>query len=283
MSRFKDRRPDRPVYVPKVRHQQHQQPPSTECQPHVEMSKRRGEKEQTEKVRKKIVEQEQEEQQNGDDDWDSMYADDGECLNPDMMKELTAAVQNVQIVAAPMVTSVVKEELNDEFAHVVEVSNFPVEFQTQDLMMLFMPYKASGFEIKWVDDTHALVIFSSAKVAGEVVANKYPGVRLKRLSEASDESKGRARRCGVTMQPYKSRPETCAALARRLVTGALGVKSTASKETLANERRILREAKGKFLYSATCLWPVDSQDSHFSLHREEDAGAEGAEGHLGRR
>lgn len=44
------------------------------------------------------------------------------------------------------------------------MSNFPVEFQTQDLMMLFMPYKQRGFEIKWVDDTHALVIFSSAKI-----------------------------------------------------------------------------------------------------------------------
>lgn len=49
------------------------------------------------------------------------------------------------------------------------------------------------------------------------------------------------------MQPYKARPETCAALARRLVTGALGVKSKASKETLENERRILREAKEKKL------------------------------------
>lgn len=84
-------------------------------------------------------------------------------------------------------------------------------------------------------------------LASQVVANKYPGVRLKRLSEASAESKGRAKRCGATMQPYKARPETCAALARRLVTGALGVKSRASKETLENERRILREAKEKKL------------------------------------
>lgn len=99
-----------------------------------------------------------------EDDWDTMFADDGECLNPDMMKELTAAVKNVHIVPAPTVTSVVQEEFNDEFSHVVEVSHFPVEFQTQDLMMLFMPYKQSGFEIKWVDDTHALVIFSSSKI-----------------------------------------------------------------------------------------------------------------------
>lgn len=103
-----------------------------------------------------------------DGDWDSMFADDGECLNPDMMKELTSAIKNVSIVPAPKVTSVVHEQetelLEDEFAHVIEVSHFPVEFKTQDLMMLFMQYKESGFTIQWVDDTHALVIFSSAKI-----------------------------------------------------------------------------------------------------------------------
>lgn len=38
----------------------------------------------------------------------------------------------------------------EEFPHVLEVSNFPVEFKTQDLMMLFSPFKESGFDIKWV-------------------------------------------------------------------------------------------------------------------------------------
>lgn len=102
-----------------------------------------------------------------EDDWDSMFAEDGECLNPDMMKELTAAVQNVHIVPAPAVSTVVQaadKATADEFSHVVEVSNFPTEFKTQDLMMLFLEYKQSGFEVKWVDDTHALVIFSSAKI-----------------------------------------------------------------------------------------------------------------------
>lgn len=47
------------------------------------------------------------------------------------------------------------------------------------------------------------------------------------------------------MKPFKARPETSAILARRLVAGALGIKSKASKETIENERRILREAKGK--------------------------------------
>lgn len=74
---------------------------------------------------------------------------------------------------------------------------------------------------------------------------KYPGVRLKRLRDASDESKGRAKRSGADMRPYKARPETCAALARRLVTGALGVKSKATKDILEKERRILQEARGE--------------------------------------
>lgn len=52
----------------------------------------------------------------------------------------------------------------EEFPHVLEVSNFPGEFKTQDLMMLFSQYKETGFDIKWVDDTHALAVFSSSKI-----------------------------------------------------------------------------------------------------------------------
>lgn len=111
----------------------------------------------------------------------------------------------------------------------------------------FWNYKNRKWTLNVLDHPSESLNFTLSHAASQVVANKYPGVRLKRLSEASAESKGRAKRSGATMQPYKARPETCASLARRLVTGALGVKSTASKETLANERRILREAKEKKL------------------------------------
>lgn len=54
---------------------------------------------------------------------------------------------------------------NEAFPHVLECSNFPIEFRTQDLMAIFAPYaKETGFDIKWVDDTHCLVVFSSSKV-----------------------------------------------------------------------------------------------------------------------
>lgn len=31
-------------------------------------------------------------------------------------------------------------------------------------MLIFSEYKSSGFDIKWVDDTHCLVVFSNAKI-----------------------------------------------------------------------------------------------------------------------
>lgn len=44
--------------------------------------------------------------------------------------------------------------------------------------------------------------------------------------------------------PAKERPQTSAALARKLVIGALGVKSNLTKEQREAERRKLQEAKG---------------------------------------
>lgn len=53
---------------------------------------------------------------------------------------------------------------DEDFGHVVEIFSFPPEFKTNDLVAVFSPFKNSGFEIKWVDDTHALGVFASALV-----------------------------------------------------------------------------------------------------------------------
>lgn len=70
----------------------------------------------------------------------------------------------------------IKQELlnEEEYPHVLEVSNFPAEFKTPDLLMLFNPHKQSGYEIKWVDDTHALVVFSSSKIGKFYSIKKEP-------------------------------------------------------------------------------------------------------------
>lgn len=205
------------------------------------------------------------------DDWDTMFDDNGDCLDPNLLKELTTAVGKVKIDQPKTDYRLYqsKQDLlsEEEFPHVLEVSNFPVEFKTQDLIMIFSAYKESGFEIKWVDDTHALAVFSSSKIgkaptllediwenfekkihfaAAEILATSHPFVSLKPLAEATAESRSKAKKCSNSLQPYRARPETCAALARRLVTGALGVRLKTTREELENERRVLRAAKGKF-------------------------------------
>lgn len=82
----------------------------------------------------------------------------------------------------------------------------------------------------------------------------HPFVKLKPLAEATLESRLKAKKAGATsLQPYRQRPETCTALARRLVSGALGVKLPTAPEERENERRVLREAKGKSDYTLKIL------------------------------
>jgi hypothetical protein len=75
----------------------------------------------------------------------------------------------------------------------------------------------------------------------------HPFVSLKPLAEASADSRSKAKKCSHSLQPYRPRPETCAALARRLVSGALGVKLKTAPEERENEKKVLREAKGELL------------------------------------
>lgn len=227
-----------------------------------------------------------------------MFDDNGDCLDPKLIDEITASVGKVtiekpksdykvqrgiraaaqhEIATFYTRTRISSQQFHakqallsaEEFPHVLEISGFPVEFKTPDLMMLFAAHKGSGFDIKWVDDTHALAVFSSSKIgkihtpdtlpllvsylvnismppaaAAEVLSTSHPFVLLKTLTEATAESRLRAKKCASSLQPFRQRPETCAALARRLVTGALGVRLKTSREELENERRVLREAKG---------------------------------------
>ncbi|XP_067646200.1 probable serine/threonine-protein kinase nek3 isoform X2 [Eurosta solidaginis] len=194
------------------------------------------------------------EEEEEEDDWENMFDDSGECIDPKIMNELTASVGKVKIELPRMdYTAYLTKQsiLNDEeFPHVLEVSNFPVEFKNHDLLMLFSQYKESGFDIKWVDDTHALAVFSSSRIAAEVLAMGHPFVALKPLAEATIESRLKAKKCAASLQPYRQRPETCAALARRLVTGALGVRLKTAAAEREIEKRVLREAKERKMLAA---------------------------------
>jgi hypothetical protein len=69
---------------------------------------------------------------------------------------------------------------DDDLSHVLEIYSFPAEFKTHDLFAVFSPYMKGGFEIKWVNDTHALGVFSSPLV-GKFEAEVYRSCLLLRV------------------------------------------------------------------------------------------------------
>lgn len=104
-----------------------------------------------------------------EEDWEAMLDENGECLEPGLLAELSAAVGRVTVAqprASPASASPSDDagQPPDPFSHVLEVYNFPPDFKETDLLSVFTDYKDTGFEIKWVDDNHALVVFSSTKI-----------------------------------------------------------------------------------------------------------------------
>lgn len=107
-----------------------------------------------------------------ENDWDAVFDESGECLDPSLLEELTSTVGKVHISKTKNSydqyqtrgQALFNGPYDETFGHVVEVYDFPSEFKTNDLLSLFSEYKDTGFEIKWVDDTHALIVFSSAKI-----------------------------------------------------------------------------------------------------------------------
>lgn len=183
-----------------------------------------------------------------EESWESMFNDDGDCLDPRLLQELSGNMKNRESIQEPRFDYYNNEvpdiDLSDcEFPHVIEIYDFPQEFRTEDLLRVFCSYQKKGFDIKWVDDTHALGVFSSPITARDALGSKHTMVKIRPLSQATRAAKAKARAYAEFLQPAKERPETSAALARRLVISALGVRSKQSKTEREAELKKLQEAR----------------------------------------
>ncbi|XP_077992331.1 coiled-coil domain-containing protein R3HCC1L-like [Glandiceps talaboti] len=184
-----------------------------------------------------------------------MFDDSGECLNEDLKKELSKQVKKKKKEKAIVVQKAEYDYYNYQpkdnfdysaFSHVIEVYDFPPELKTEDLLMAFKQFQTQGFDIKWVDDTHALAVFSGSICANDALDTKHPLLKTRPLMMATRESKMKARKSVEFLQPYRARPETTAMTARRLVIGALGISGiSAPRAKRDEERRKLKEAKDK--------------------------------------
>ncbi|XP_064000680.1 coiled-coil domain-containing protein R3HCC1L isoform X2 [Pogoniulus pusillus] len=185
-----------------------------------------------------------------EESWDALFNDDGDCLDPRLLEELSGGYKHRESQQSPRFDYYRAEpsppDLSDaELPHVIEIYDFPSDFRTEDLMRVFCSYQKKGFDIKWVDDTHALGIFSSPITASDALSTKHLMVKTRPLSQGTRASKAKARAYADYLQPAKERPETSAALARRLVIGALGVRSNQTPAQRDAERRKLQEAREK--------------------------------------
>ncbi|KAM5140892.1 coiled-coil domain-containing protein R3HCC1L [Mantella aurantiaca] len=185
-----------------------------------------------------------------EESWDSLFNDDGDCVDPQVLKELTVRGNSQPSKEESQFNYYhyeAKEPAMDdlELSHVIEIYDFPAEFKTEDLLRAFATYQKKGFDIKWVDDTHALGVFASHIAASDALSSKNPLLKVRPLSQATRASRAKARTSADFLQPAKDRPETSAVLARRLVISALGVRSTQSRAEREAERKKLQEARAR--------------------------------------
>ncbi|NWR81382.1 R3HCL protein, partial [Centropus unirufus] len=186
--------------------------------------------------------------QDAEESWDTLFNDDGDCLDPRLLEELSGGEKCRESQQSPRFNYYRAEPAapdisDDELPHVIEIYDFPSDFRTEDLLRVFCSYQKKGFDIKWVDSTHALGIFCSPITARDALSTKHLMVKTRPLSQGSRASKAKARAYADYLQPTKERPETSAALARRLVIGALGVRSNQTPAQRNAERKKLQEAR----------------------------------------
>ncbi|CAJ1051548.1 R3H and coiled-coil domain-containing protein 1 isoform X1 [Xyrichtys novacula] len=111
----------------------------------------------------------------------------------------------------------------DDLRYVIEIYNFPAMFKTDDLLGAFADYSEGGMKIKWIDNTHALGVFSCESAALHALSISHPLLKARSLAEGSKKAKGKAFRHAEFIQPVKERPRTDCAVAQRMVTRALGL------------------------------------------------------------
>ncbi|XP_062244562.1 coiled-coil domain-containing protein R3HCC1L [Platichthys flesus] len=199
-----------------------------------------------------LVEEEEEEEE--EESWDTLFNDEGDSLEQHLPAELAVkqgrkkkSNQGRRFDYSNMDQEEEDDEegdfRDDEISNIVEIYDFPAEFKTDDLLKLFQAYQQRGFDIKWIDEVHVIGLFSSPIAAREALRSKHPLMKLRPLSKSSAEVQAKARSSSEDLLPAKDRPQTSAAMARRLVIGALGVKNNQSDEQREAEKRKLLAAK----------------------------------------
>lgn len=129
----------------------------------------------------------------------------------------------------------------EELEHLVELYDFPSSFKTQDLIQAFSNINCEAMYVKWVDDTHAILVLGTLSQAMKAVNMKNPLIKARPMATASKTTLAVANK--NDLKPAMKRPPTNLQAARRFITAALGTKIGVSKERMAKEREDLKAAR----------------------------------------
>ena len=79
------------------------------------------------------------------------------------------------------------------------------------------------YDLRWVDDTHAIVIFSDEVTAAKSLTIKDTQIKFKPFYQACEASKSKAKGFNIEIESgsVRSRPDTTTVIAKRLLSRAL--------------------------------------------------------------
>lgn len=196
-----------------------------------------------------------------DSDWFDMYDDLGQSLDSTQKVKSSKKVNEIdeKVIDYSKFEPHSESLDNDEFAHILEISDFPVEFKNENIFSSIKEIIGhTNFDLKWVDDTHCLGVFANASIASTVLElNNNPFIKAQPMSKATSESKSRAQRVINYMKPYKPRPQTTSFVASRLIGASLGLNGMIPKEKLKAEKKKLdsaRDTKRKDRETKDAVW-----------------------------
>lgn len=173
---------------------------------------------------------------------------EGEDVTDQVVREITTAVGGVQIESPEidyLAFQTSDSTINiDQFGHVIELYDFSGHLTTPDIMSAFPSFN-SRWDVKWVDDTHALGVFSSPEAAAEALSTPHPTIKSRPLNMATTQSKLKAKSVCDLLLPYKARPATSTAPARRLLQWALGSDKKVPAASKAEQDRLKEAIKNK--------------------------------------
>ncbi|CAJ0583351.1 unnamed protein product, partial [Mesorhabditis spiculigera] len=186
-----------------------------------------------------------------EDTWETLD-DDALTQQLDQLKLEASAKINQKRTTTPSTSQSSWDPKN--LPHVLELYDIPASQSLRDYKSKFLE---AGYEVevKKADGDNAFVVFENERRARDFsIFQKQPDIKLRTLAAASKKTQERALQLRDDLRARPSvRPKTTGSVARRLIEGSLGIKSTATAEQKAQERATIKEMKDA-KKNAAAIW-----------------------------